>query len=134
MHDNPWPMGTMGSGWGGWVAAWLIAFVLTISIEAPIATALLAPAETSVKRRATLALFAQLVSHPAVWFVFPALGVFGVKWAASTALAEAWAFAIEAVFYRVALPSLTARRAMATSAISNAASFGAGLVLAPLLA
>ena len=134
MRGNPWPMGTMASGWGGWVAAWLIAFAVTLLIEAPIATALLAPAEPSWKRRTALALFAQLVSHPAVWFVFPALGLLGVRWTASTALAEAWAFVIEAVFYRVALPSLTARRAMTTSAISNAASFGAGLVLAPLLA
>jgi hypothetical protein len=127
-------MSVTGSEWGRWVALWLAAFALTSAIEIPLATALLPSADANVRRRAALSFFAQLASHPAVWFVFPALGALGVRWGASTAIAEAWAFGIEAIFYRVALPSLTWRRAVAVSAITNTVSFSAGLALGPLMA
>jgi hypothetical protein len=114
-----------------WILAWLRAFALTVAIEAPIATWLTKPAEPSLLRRAVLASFAQLASHPCVWFVFAYLPL--PRWEVNITLAETWAFASETVFYVFALKGLGWKRAALTSLAANAASFGIGLLLEPWL-
>jgi hypothetical protein len=115
-----------------WILAWLRAFALTVAIEAPIATWLTKPAEPSWIRRAALAFFAQLLSHPCVWFVFAYLPL--PRWEINMGLAEIWAFASEAVFYLVVLKGLGWKRAVLTSLAANSASFGVGLLIQPWLA
>jgi hypothetical protein len=80
-------------------------------------------------RRLLLVALANLASHPAVWFVFPELGLSYAGW---LALAEAWAVSIEALAYGVLLPGTGARRALVVSLAANAASFAAGLGLRAL--
>ena len=113
-----------------WILAWLRAFALTAVIEVPIAVWMLEPAEPSVARRGILAFFANLSSHPCVWFVFAFLPL---PLAANTALAEAWAFVSEAAFYFVAFKGVGLRRAAATSLLANGSSFAVGLLLEPWL-
>ena len=49
---------------------WFRAFVLTLAVELPIAGVLLRRYEPSRTRLLLLILFANLASHPAVWFIF----------------------------------------------------------------
>lgn len=106
--------------------SWLIAFLLTVAIELPVVVALLRVAEPSLRRRAALGVFAQLLSHPLVWFVFPQLPMAPE---ASLALSELWALGSECVFYAVALPRLRPARALLLALLANGASFGLGEVL-----
>ena len=112
-----------------YVAAWAKAFALTVAIELPIATWLLARAEPDLRRRLGLVFFANLASHPAVWFVFPALFP---SYPAMIVAAESWALLSEAVFFALAFPAAPWRRALGASAVANAASFSAGLILRAL--
>jgi hypothetical protein len=107
--------------------AWLMAFVATVAVEAPIVVALTRGHSTPVWRRALIAIFAQLVTHPLVWFVFPRL--VGLSGRSSLALSELWAWLAEAAFYAVVLPGLSPARALGTSAIANAASILVGLAI-----
>jgi hypothetical protein len=107
--------------------AWFVAFVITVAVEAPIVVALTRGHALGAGRRALIAVFAQLVTHPLVWFVFPHL--VGLTGRSSLALSELWAWLAEAAFYAVVLPGLPPARALGVSAIANAASILAGLVL-----
>ncbi len=107
--------------------AWLMAFLATIAVEVPIVVALTRDHPTPAWRRALIAVFAQLVTHPLVWFVFPRLA--GLTGRSSLALSELWAWLAEAVFYAVVLPGLAPARALGTSAIANAASILVGLAI-----
>jgi hypothetical protein len=107
--------------------AWLIAFLITVAVEAPIVVYLTRDHPISVKRRALLAVFAQLMTHPLVWFVFPRIA--GLTGRSALALSELWAWLAEAAFYAVVLPGLSPARALGVSAIANAASILAGLVI-----
>lgn len=116
----------------GFVLFWLRAFALTVAVELPVATALLrAPGAPSASpaRRAGLVLFANLASHPVLWFVLSALPLRG---AASLALSEAWAVLAEAALYRLALDGVSGRRCAAASLAANAASLAVGLALRAL--
>ncbi len=108
-----------------YVALWARAFIVTVLIELGVATPLLAPVEARLWRRLAIVAFAQLASHPAVWFIFPELGLHH----AFLIVAESWAVVIEILFYRVTLPSLPWSRACGVSLLANGASFAAGLVL-----
>jgi hypothetical protein len=108
------------------VAAWFEAFVLTYAIEAAIVVPMLRAAEPSLARRAALCFFANLATHPAVWFIIPRLGL---PDPATIAVAEAWAFGLEGVFYALVLPKLGAQRAMFVSIAANATSYAIGIVL-----
>lgn len=112
-----------------YVLAWLRAFALTVAIEVPIAAFLVRREEPRLPRRLVLLFFANLASHPAVWFVFPALGL---DYELTVLIAEAWAFGSEALFYRFAFTDVDWRRAVGVSALANGASFGTGLVLRAL--
>ena len=109
-----------------YVTAWSRAFALTLAIELAVAAPLLGLAEPSWRRRAALVALANVASHPAVWFVFPALAV-GQAW--RLALSEAWAVMLEIGVYRLVVRELPMSRAVAASALANGASLGLGLAL-----
>jgi hypothetical protein len=108
-------------------SAWLRAFLLTALIEVPIVLALTRENPTPPRRRLALALFAQLVTHPLVWYVFPILP--GLPRAYTLTLSELWAWLGEALFYTVALAPLRPVRAIGVAGVANATSFGLGLLL-----
>jgi hypothetical protein len=70
------------------------------------------------------------VTHPAVWFIFPELGLpYGVM----LAVAETWAVVAEAAVYWMLGDDVPLGRAVAVSFASNAASFAIWLaILRPL--
>ncbi|WP_438042127.1 hypothetical protein [Sorangium sp. So ce128] len=108
------------------VAAWARAFAFTLLIELAVASPLLGAAERARGRRAALVAVANLASHPAVWFIFPALAIGAT---ARLALSELWAVLLELGVYRLALRELPATHAIAASALANGASLGLGLLL-----
>jgi hypothetical protein len=111
--------------------AWLAAFLLTVAVEAPIVLVFTRGAEPRGVRLFVLVVFAQLATHPLVWFVFPYIA--GLRGSTSTLLSELWAWLAEAVFYALALRGLTFTRALAVSAIANGASLLVGIALAHLI-
>jgi hypothetical protein len=113
-----------------WVTAWLRAFGLTLLIELPLATPLLAAVEARAWRRGAAVIAANLVTHPLVWFLFPGLAL---GWPARFALSEAWALFAEAAVYLTVWPALRFRRALLVSLVANGASAVAGLILAKYL-
>ena len=116
----------------GFVLLWLRAFALTLLIELPVAVALLrssARPDAPAWRRASLVLFANLASHPLLWFALSALPLPGA-W--TLALSEAWAVLAEAALYRLALDGVPLRRCLLASLAANAASLSIGLALRSL--
>jgi hypothetical protein len=103
---------------------WFAAFLLTLVIEIPITVVLLRRAVPDLPRLLLLVVFANLVTHPAVWFVFTQLFLIGTP--EYTLAAEAWAVAIEALFYAVTIRGLAARRAITVALAANVASFAVG--------
>jgi hypothetical protein len=110
--------------------AWLLAFLLTFVVEAPIVVALTRASEVGVARRVALVFFAQLVTHPLVWFVFPY--IVGITGGTATLLSEIWAWLAEAAFYALVLRGVTVTRAVAVSALANGASVLVGVALSQL--
>jgi hypothetical protein len=110
------------------IAAWARAFALTCAIEVPVVLGATRDAGPSALRRAVIALVGQLATHPLVWFVFPYVP--GVTGWTSFVVSELYATALEAILYAVAWPRLGAARALGVSAVANAASLAAGLLLA----
>jgi len=108
-------------------SGWFAAFVLTLVVEVPIAVLLLRRAEPDLRRLVLLVVFANLVSHPLVWYVVPQLVLVGTP--SYTLVAEAWAIAVEALFYWVTIRGLSARRAIAVAVAANAASYLAGRLI-----
>jgi hypothetical protein len=107
-------------------ALWLQAFALTLAVELLVALPLLRGAEPSRSRRVLAVVFANLASHPIVWFVIARVIT---PAALSIPVAEAWAVGSEAVFYSAMFPALGRLGALGVSALANAASFTAGLVV-----
>lgn len=103
---------------------WLAAFLLTLAIEVPIGLVLLRQAEPDLRRLFFLVIFANLVTHPAVWFIFTQLFLVGTP--QYTLAAEAWAVVVEAIFYFVTISGLAPTRAVAVAVVANAASFVIG--------
>jgi hypothetical protein len=111
-------------------SGWFAAFVLTVAIEVPIVVVLVRGVEPDVGRVAVLALFANLATHPVVWFVITQILLVGTL--GYTVVAEGWAVLAEALFYRVAIRGLGARQAFLVALVANAASFLAGLAVGEL--
>jgi hypothetical protein len=111
--------------------AWLVAFLITVAVEAPLVVALTRDLAVRAPRRLGLVVFAQLATHPLVWFVFPRL--VGLTGRTSLLLSELWAWLAEAAFYGLVFPGLSAPRALGVSALANGASMAAGLLLANLI-
>jgi hypothetical protein len=110
------------------VDLWFRAFMLTLVVEAPIVALLLRRWEPSWPRLVALIFFANLASHPAVWFVFTQLLVIGTP--GYLVIVEGWAIGCEALFYWAAVRGLPVRRAIMASVAANAASFAVGLLVA----
>lgn len=106
------------------VSGWFMAFVLTVAIEAPIVLWVLRRAEPDRRRLGALAVFANLVTHPVVWYVITQILLVGTL--AYTLVAEGWATGAEAVFYWVTIRGLARRRALVVAVVANAASWLAG--------
>jgi len=109
-----------------YVLAWFKAFLITVVVELLVAWPLLRRDELSGGRRAGLIFFAQMASHPAVWFIFPELKL---RWASILLLAEGWAVLSETLFYWLVFRGLPLRRAFGVAALANGASYGTGLAL-----
>ncbi len=112
------------------VSGWFAAFVLTLVVEAPLVAFLLRRAEPDLVRLGVLFVFANLATHPVVWYVMSQLYLVGTV--EYTVVAETWAIAAEAVFYGAAIRGLSARRALAVAVTANAASFVVGQVVGEL--
>jgi hypothetical protein len=110
--------------------AWFRAFLLTLAVEVPIVALLLRRLEPSRTRLLVLVLFANLATHPAVWFVFTQFFLIGTP--GYVVVAEGWAVGAEAVFYWAAFRGVSVRRAVAVSLVANLASFVAGRLLVAL--
>jgi hypothetical protein len=111
-------------------SGWFAAFVLTVAVEVPIAGYLLRRAEPDRLRLVLLVVFANLATHPIVWYVITQLFLVGT-WE-YVLVAESWAIAVEALFYAVAFRGLDPRRAIAVALVANAASFTAGRIVGDL--
>jgi hypothetical protein len=101
-----------------YTADWARYFLLTLVVELAVAVPLLGKGERLARRGAAVA-FAQLVSHPAVWFVVPGLGLERTPFLLA---AETWAIVSELCLYRLVFPRLSWSRVLAVSALSNGAS------------
>ena len=77
-----------------------------------------------------LVVFANLATHPIVWYVITQLLLVGT--AEYLLAAESWAVVVEALFYAVAIRGLDPRRAIAVALVANAASFLAGRIVGDL--
>jgi hypothetical protein len=108
------------------VHAWLRAFLATLILETPVVVWLTRDSPMPTWRRTAIALFANLATHPIVWFVIPPTGLTGMF---GLVVAETWAVVIEWWVYFVAFPKMTLGRALGISALANGFSFGVGLVL-----
>jgi hypothetical protein len=111
-------------------SGWFTAFVLTLAIEVPVVVGLLRRAEPNPVRLAFLVVFANLSTHPLVWYVFTQLFLVGTL--EYVLAAETWAVAAEAVFYAAAIRGLSARRVSAVAVTANAASFLMGRLIGQL--
>ncbi|MCU0681698.1 MAG: hypothetical protein MUF34_05490 [Polyangiaceae bacterium] len=107
-------------------SAWLRAFLLTVLIEVPLVLALTRESPVPARRRLALAFFAQLTTHPLVWYVFPKVGLPGL-WPLT--LSELWAWWGEALFYLAAFAPLRPWRAIGVAGVANGVSFGLGLLV-----
>lgn len=105
-------------------SGWLAAFVLTMVVEVPVVAILLRASEPDLRRLALLVLFANLATHPIVWYVLSQPLLIGTP--AYLLVAESWAVGAEAVFYAVTVRSISWRRAALVALAANVASFLGG--------
>ena len=106
---------------------WFVAFLLTLAVEVPVAVFLLRRDEPNLLRAAALVVFANLMTHPMVWFVWTQVFLIGTP--EYVIAAETWAIAAEALFYAVVIRGLGPGRAIAIAVVANAASFAVGRVV-----
>jgi hypothetical protein len=89
-----------------YVLAWARAFAFTQIVEAPIYRQALRVAWWR-------ALAPTALTHPFVWFAFPLLSTgLGLEWTVAMALAELFAWLVEAAFFVVTKPRVPPRRAL----------------------
>ena len=112
------------------VDEWFRAFLLTLAVELPIAAILLRRYEPAWPRLLVLLVFANLASHPAVWFIFTQWFLVGTP--EYVVVAEGWAVGVEALFYWAAFRGVSIRRVLLISLTANAASFLVGRLLVTL--
>jgi len=110
------------------ISAWALAFGLTVLIEAPIVVAILR-GPVIWPRALLIALGAQLITHPALWFIAPRFDPYWL-W---VGVMECAVTAVEAVLYAGLLRTTTQEwgkilpRAILASIAANAVSTGIGL-------
>ena len=107
---------------------WFAAFLLTLAVEVPIAVFLLRRTEPNLLRAAALVVFANLITHPMVWFVWTQVFLIGTP--EYVIAAETWAIVAEAAFYAIVVRGLGPGRAILIAVVANAASFAVGRVVA----
>ncbi len=112
-----------------YVLLWSRAFALTLVLEGLLVVPGLRAAQPSLPRRFALLLFANLATHPIVWFVLPE---FPLRYSAMVALAELWAFCAEAAFYAMVVERLSWRRGVLLSLAANGLSLLGGIALRKL--
>ena len=110
---------------------WFRAFLLTLVVEVPVATLLLRRFEADLRRTAALVVFANLASHPLVWYVWSQVFLMGTP--EYVVAVEAWAIGVETVFYVVAFRGLGFGRAAVVSMVANLASFAVGRIVTQVL-
>ncbi len=98
-------------------AAWARAFAFTQLVEVPIY-------RYGLRAPWWRAFGASAITHPIVWLVVVESG-WSASWSVRVASAEAFAIAVEAVWFGV---TWGARRGLLWSVIANATSFGLGLL------
>jgi hypothetical protein len=108
-----------------YVQHFLYAFAVTLVTELAVAVLVLAPGGQLSRRVAAVAV-AQLATHPAVWFFWP---LFGWPRPVYLLVAEGFALVIETLIYRLVLQRLPWTRALAASALANAASLALGTLV-----
>ncbi|MBX3126260.1 MAG: hypothetical protein KF718_06065 [Polyangiaceae bacterium] len=109
-----------------YVSLWFRAFLVTWLSEACVAVPMLRATRESRLRRFGAVTLVNVASHPAVWFVFPELGM-TYLW--MFVVAETWAVSSETLAYRLVFPKLGWLRALAIALIANGVSVAAGLLL-----
>lgn len=109
----------------GYVLKWLSAFLFTTALEVPIVLLLTRRLGLPWPRRLAVAITAQCASHPAVWFIFPALGMI---YRDQIIVSEAWALLSETVIYFAILERLKLSRAFAVSLLANGISYALGVL------
>jgi hypothetical protein len=107
------------------IGVWGSAFALTSALELPLVVALTRESGIDWRRRALLAFFGQLATHPLVWFAFPAIPELGPV--AAFTLAEIFAWLCEAAFYATTGVTKRPLAAIGVSGIANALSLGVSL-------
>lgn len=112
-------------GQPGW-HFWFIGFALTVVLEAPWILAGLRACEANRARRWLALLFANLLTHPLVWYLFPSMPL-ARRWSLTSS--ELWAFAGECVFYANFAPGFSYRSAARLSFVANATSFVIGWIV-----
>lgn len=100
---------------------WLLAIGLTLCVEVPVYAWLL---RTPWRRRLIAAFGTSVLTHPYVWFVLPTALMPFIGYWGYVAVAELFAFAVEAAVC-VVLGSKW-RRASLASLVANGLSFGMG--------
>jgi hypothetical protein len=117
----------MISSTDAYVVAWFKAFLFTAALEVPFvvwAYRRAAP-RMPTPRRAVVAFFAQLASHPLVWFVIPTVTT---SYRNTVLVAESWAVLSETALYAAILGGGTGR-AFGVALVANMGSFALGLLL-----
>ena len=102
------------------LTAWLGAFLFGQAIEVPIYSVPLG--DRPVVARLVIAFGATAITHPFVWFVFPAI-VPG-SYVGMAILAEAFAVGVETIYLRC----FGVSRALGWSVLANGSSLGLGLL------
>ncbi len=107
--------------------AWLSAFAFTQLIEVPIYTYALQELKISNVKRIAVAFGASAITHPFVWFAFPAL--IPESYVVMIIVCETFAVLVEAVYMR----AFGLRLYFSWSLVANALSFGLAILLRKLI-
>ena len=108
------------------VLQWLVAFALTQVVEIGVYTNVPGGRERPLAERLAIAFGASGITHPIVWFVIaPLYSPLHVSWWTIVAIAEAFAFGVEAVW--LVLFGFRVRTAILASGGANGLSFTIGL-------
>ena len=88
---------------------------------------LTAQSRLPLARRVCLVVAAQLMTHPLVWYAFPAIP--SLPRFTTLVLSEFWAFLAEGAFYALVEVAPSRLAAFGISALANGASLGLGFLI-----
>jgi hypothetical protein len=110
-----------------YVLGWFLAFLLTVAIEVPIVVAMTRDNKMGWRRRASIVLLGQLITHPMVWFVFPTIP--GITGHTAFTLSELYAWFGEAALYAALGLAPTSLGAVGVAGVANGLSLAVGLII-----